>query len=79
MKRGLMLSLKSVSKKYSFALIGIFLSMWPMILTVRLGLSERLIMWLSISTQAVILIITVSYLTGQAKIDLSAKYGEDKD
>lgn len=63
------------SKKYTFAMFGIFLAIESVYLFFKLGLPEKNQLWLSISTQLVILIITVTYLTGQAKIDISAIYG----
>lgn len=68
-----------ISKKYSFAFIAcLWILLVPYIFQ-SLNLSEKISVFLGISTQLCILVITISYLTGQAKIDLTATYGKKDD
>jgi hypothetical protein len=72
-----------ISKKYSFSVIsfGMLLLSIPFLLsfeTVRaLGFLYSTI--LSGLLLVSLLVVSVSYLTGQAKIDLEANYGKDDD
>ena len=70
-----------MSKKYSFSLIGISSQILSLFIIHKLGLPEKTELWSIVSTHLGIIFITVTYLTGQAKIDLnaSATYGhQDK-
>lgn len=62
---------RRVSKKYSFAILGIMLAFLAVIIIKELGLEPSTTQVAIVSTHLVILVITITYLTGQAKIDLS--------
>jgi len=67
-----------LSRKYTFALIGIISSMGVLYLVQALGFSDSLAKCAIISCELVILVITTTFLTGQAKIDIQAVYGTSK-
>ena len=69
------MSMPRISKKYSFAMIAILLQICVLFLVHYFQFSEKLSIFSVVSTQLVILITTVSYVTGEAKIDIQAIYG----
>lgn len=68
-------SLQVWERKYSFALLAFVCSFLVLYLVHRFGFPEKLAIVSILATDAVILIITTTYLTGAAKIDLQALYG----
>lgn len=60
-----------LSKKYTFALLAIALSFLAVAFVKELELNEGTSQVAIISLHIVILLISVTYITGQAKIDLS--------
>ena len=69
---------KKVNKKYTFALISLVFQALSLIWVRYLGFTEKNEMVALICTQVSLLVIAVTYLTGQAKIDIaaSATYGK---
>ena len=61
-----------ISKKFSFSLIAVLLIVSSLILISKLGFSEKVTLYSIVSTHLSILLVTITYLTGQAKIDLNA-------
>jgi hypothetical protein len=62
-------------KKYSFAVLGILLAMSVLWIVHQFGFPEKEGIIAILSTQIIILVITVTFLTGQARIDIQALYG----
>jgi hypothetical protein len=66
-----------VSKKFAFA----FMSIMVLVGILLVVLMCHLEMWLFVaalcSSQLSVLVVTVTYLTGQAKVDVSLQYGKD--
>ena len=60
-----------LSKKYTFALLSIALAFLAVIVVKELDLDESTAQVAIISLHTVIVLITVTYITGQARIDLS--------
>jgi len=69
------LSFIKLSRKYTFALLGIIAAIGVLCVVHKLGFSDSLSKCAIISCELVILVITTTYLTGQAKIDIQAVYG----
>jgi hypothetical protein len=64
-----------ISKKYSFAMISILLQISILFIIYKFQFPEKLSIWATVSTQVMILVTTITFLTGQAKIDIQAVYG----
>lgn len=61
-----------MSKKYTFALIGLALLIGTLVLITYLNIDAKTKLIAILSTQLCITVITVTYLTGQARIDFNA-------
>ena len=66
---------KRVSKKYSFALLTFALIFLSIMLINAIEKDEKTKVALYISTQVSIVLVAVTYLTGQAKIDMNVQAG----
>lgn len=67
------------SKKYTFSLIACILFFAAIIPFQHLGWDQPYLLIGLVITQACVLVMSVAFVTGQAKIDLNARasYGED--
>jgi ACR3 family arsenite efflux pump ArsB len=68
----------TISKKYSFSLLALIAVIGVLFIVKGLQFSDKVSVITIVSTQISLLVITVAYVTGQAKIDLqaSATYGK---
>lgn len=64
--------IQRISKKFSFALLGIFIIMLVPIILIWLGYANVPLLVALIASDFSILLITITYLTGQAKVDFQA-------
>lgn len=69
---------KRVSRKYSFSILTFIIFISVLIYLISKNLPETIFITAIVSTNLSILIVAVSYLTGQAKIDVRAVYGNSK-
>lgn len=71
-----------VSKKYSFSIISFFMLFSSVGILYLDPVKSLGLLYGTILTALLmicVLVVSVSYLTGQAKIDLEATYGKDSD
>ena len=68
-----------LSKKYTMTCLGVIALFLTLPLIKGLEFPEKTELYVMLSTQLSIVILTITYLTGQAKLDLTLKSGFEID
>lgn len=69
---------KIIPRKYSFSLISFFTIIFDLWVVHKLNFPEKVSIVAIIASEVPILVIAVSFLTGQATVELSALYGHSQ-